>query len=152
MFSTGLSLLTATSMLIHSIVGCCWHSGHDHTCDHTAACETAAVETVEHGHETSCDHDHEADTEHHSDDDGHQHDDEPCHPDGCSEHSCVSMLTPSVSTDLLIATVMAWSTQVVSVDDVAFAGSLNLAATRRADGLPVPDVQHRCALSQSWLL
>lgn len=156
MFSTGISLLTTTSMLIHSIVGCCWHSGHDHADDHTAACEVA-VEAVDHADESCCGHDHVPSETHQVDNESHQsecghHENGPCHSDECSEHSCIWMPAPVVSVDLLVAAAMAWTFDLGIVQDDASAMSLTSVAHSQSSRLPVPDVLHRCALSQTWLL
>lgn len=144
--TTGFSLLTAATMLIHSIVGCCWHSGHEHA----ALTPAAVVDNVEPAKTSCCGHDHTAASRHHSENDRGQNDNFPCDPHECSEHSCVSMFGQVVSVDRLRAAALFWSTYVVHSETIASGEVTTTNAKFWFNGLPVSDAAHRCALAQTW--
>lgn len=52
-----LTCLTAVTLLLHSLLGCCWHHGHDSSAAHEGVCLD---------HEHASDHDEPADEREHS--------------------------------------------------------------------------------------
>lgn len=144
--TTGFSLLTTATMLIHSVVGCCWHSGHEHA----ALMPAAVVDNIESVRTSCCGHDHTTGSRHHSDDDHRQSDNCPCDPHECSEHSCVSVFGQFVSVDRLRAATLFWSTCVAHSETIASGEATTTNAELGFNGPPVPNAAHRCALAQTW--
>lgn len=142
MFHLVVNLLTSTAVLVHSLVGCGWHHGHEHVANvrHT-------VEDVHSQRQDHLDHGHPHSTERADAENGcpHPHDGpgEPCDEERCTYVTTGKVRLPDVE---LVASLA------VVGSDVALESRLHSAATPPH----VPVMRHGWATArlatQVWLL
>lgn len=159
-------LLTTTAMLLHSILGCCWHSGHMvegcevQSCGSERIAGQAEVVT-----ERSCgeEHDHEHESGHQGNDKiispgvvevvelvqecGHGKHEQEHSP--CDHGRCLFVVTPNVPAPILDAPL--WGVPFSSVEQLLkVADSSSLFTNPIDDSLPEPSTDR--ALTSVWLV
>ena len=157
MISNSIAVLTALTMLAHSMWGCCWH--HSHGVDHPAACAVARSghrHVAAHvgrdiaGHSNRCcdDRSRSVDRGVYVYEDDAEHNDGPAH-EPCDEVRCTFVTTSPVNFDgLLAATVAIWPMAPELSAPLTKVASRKHAADTRAP-LSAPSLR---AMTQTWLL
>lgn len=163
MYSAGISILTALAMLLHGILGCCWH--HAHECcgndEGGAACQCAptssdradgaVAECGRASHSHGCSHDSDSGSD--ADDaaegvcsDCRCHDGDSHRPGACAEQHCSFVPSRSLELPELLPV-----TGVVPVDfHVETSALVNAYGQDRRDLYPPPTDAARRALTQVW--
>ena len=151
MLANSITVITALTMLAHSVWGCCWHHAHD---DHGAqACTASHVESADHREHDHCSHSSaerptgsssasQNETSDHGHQDDHQH--LPCH-----EAQCTYVVTAPVSIDGFcaeMATALPLTSDLV-VQSMTAVHRWDIASTS-----PPRDAHAVRAQMQSWLL
>lgn len=153
MFSRVASLLALLPMLLHSILGCCWHHAHECVCispSARAAC-VAGIESVaeeEAGHTATRCHHHEHGAGVAGDQPA-----EPCPHSPCDEERCLFASTSLAAPQQVAA--LEWmlcSVFAVTADLPVPSGSLLSVSRDLVDGRPSLPAQQRRALAQVWLV
>ena len=150
MLANSITVVTALTMLAHSVWGCCWHHAHD---GHGAqGCTASHVVSTDHREHHHCSHAAEHPTgassasQTETSDDGHQEDHHhlPCH-----EAQCTYVVTASVSIDGFWAAMVAVFPEVTDVIEqpLMAASRWDVDSTR-----PPRDAHAVRALTQTWLL
>lgn len=150
MFSQFLTIVTSLAMLWHSIGGCCWH--HDHQdCDAGTAVTSAGVDCHPPGTRPHFHFHHDHGAAHHSE--GEEPlSPAPCEPSQhCTGETCVYVKSVSLDVTGLFCAPAEFVSPVTDV--LAAQASAALLTTDRVN-LHREELssQHRCALTQSWLL
>lgn len=153
MFSHVASLLALVPMLLHSIVGCCWHHAHHSACDsrNTHVVCQAGVEPAAGAHahhaSSSCDH-HDVATRIPG-----ESPTDPSPQSPCDEERCLFASTSLVAPQQVVA--LEWmmcSIFSVTADLPIPSGSLLSVSRDLVDGRPSIPVQQLRALTQVWLI
>jgi len=151
MFSQVASLLALLPMLLHSILGCCWHHAHYSVChseNSRVVCQSSVESPAHADHATSLCHNHE-----HGAGNPGESPIEPCPDSPCDEERC---LFASTSMGVVLQTVaLEWrwcSFFVATVELPAPVGSLVGARHELLDGRLPPSAAQRRALTQVWLI
>lgn len=142
MLQISTSLLTATIMLVHALLGCCWH--HDHA--HAGKCEVAVA-----GHQHGQDQHRHSHSHAHDQDDHDESGNDEC-PGECDEGQCtfIRSQTVDVSTSLLVTdSCVVADMLVVWVSDweVETTQALRQYLHLQSDSAPAAYVRH-----QVWLI
>lgn len=148
MFTQVASLLALLPMLLHSILGCCWHHAHHSAChpgNPRIVCQSSIELPTYTDHATSPCHHHE-----HGTGEPGESPTEPCQDSPCDEERC---LFASTSMGVVTQTfVLEWgscdSCFVATVELLAPVGS----RLELVDGLLPPSAGQRRALTQVWLI
>ncbi len=138
MFTRVIFLATVLPMLVHSILGCCWHHAHAH----------GKLNCVHSTHETHSGHDHYRD--HRS-----EHNDPvapaPCdHDESCNDMRCVYLVAEPGH----YASALELHEQVVTLDCCSnlILNAMVPAPARTQQGKKVPLPSEHCALTQVWVV
>ncbi len=137
------SILTLVAVLVHSVLGCCWH--HEHACDFGHDHELAVAV---HSHDSE-DHDHHR---HHQDgDDEPAPEDDHSGHDGCEDGSCNVVFGPRVDVKAQLDATM-------YLPVLSTATFLVIAIQSHHGGVPCESPPWRCgsvplyAMTQVWLV
>ena len=156
MLTNSITIVTALTMLAHSVWGCCWHHAHDEhsTC---AAVHFEDHAATAHGEHAGCAHVHygvvdrstSAPVEHGTCGHGCPEEEAPGH-DGCHENRCTFVKTSSVDiAGLWAAMVALWpAAPELSVQTIVAASRAEADEAAR----PPLSAQAMRALTQTWLL
>ncbi len=151
MFSTIANLLALIPMLLHSVLGCCWHHEHHRACGPQVACHAAdepAAEIPKHVH------DHSAACPNHIDAGGDAADDDsdhPCPHPPCSEQRCAVVSTiAGAGAHLILEGLTCQAPVFVVVSDPPLVTVPSVGRSEEHRGWLVPLSAQRRALAQIW--
>lgn len=148
MLSKVASLFALIPMLLHSILGCCWHHEHAHGNAAVASVISTVEETAEHdGHHAACAHHGDSGANESGDQDGHR-----CPHSPCEEGRCVVAETAvSVTPETIV---LNWdrSVGIVAIAVPCVEVSQSSSREESTDGRTLPSSSQRRALRQVWLV
>lgn len=149
MLSKVASLFALIPMLLHSILGCCWHHEHAHGNPVVAsAVSTVEGESGEHdGHHAACAHHGDPAANESGDQDGHR-----CPNSPCEEGRCVVAETAVSVTPETVVLNWDWSVGIVAIAVPRVEISQSSSREESTDGRMLPSSSQRRALRQVWLI
>lgn len=153
MFSRAISLIALLPMLLHSILGCCWH--HAHQC----GCEVEAVRTVCQADFNSSSHEHDGHSACPSQQQSQERESsseppgDPCRHFPCDEERCSFVNTAATVTQQSIDLELAWISVPLAYCDLSIPhDSLNAVQHNCCEDAPPVSDGERRALTQVWLI
>ena len=148
MLSKVASLFALIPMLLHSILGCCWHHEHSHGYAVVASVVSTIEETCEHeSHHAACAHYDDSGANKSGDPDGHR-----CPHAPCEEGRCVVAETAVSITPESVVLNWDWSVGIVAIAVPRLEVSQSRTCEESIDGRMLPSSSQRRALRQVWLV